>query len=140
MRPVWYQQQKTRTDFCCETLSQQHCNQDSINSIVGMWWTITAITSLCLVRIHPLVGAKNLTGEKVLVENHASPVGYQVPNLPDYEIDPTLVSTGIGFLSLSVEFVFGLVLVLVVGAGIVSLAYTSWDETFYDYATSTLNL
>jgi hypothetical protein len=67
--------------------------------------------------------------EPLLEENHESPVGYVVPNLPNFPIDPCSGKRGIRRIPLRVEMAIGVLLAALVGAGIVSLAYTDWGET-----------
>lgn len=100
---------------------------------------ITLLCSICLVRRIPYEDQKPHSGEKLLVENHASPVGYQVPSLPDFEIDPGMATTGSKCLSLRFEFIVGVIMAIGVGSGIITLAFTSWDENFYHEITETVD-
>lgn len=68
----------------------------------------------------------------MLIEDHASPVGYKVPSVPDFEIDPSLANTGSKCLSLTCEFMIGLLMAAAVGTWLVSLAYTTWEDHLYD--------
>lgn len=61
----------------------------------------------------------------------ASPVGYKVPSLPDFEIDPTLANTGIKWLPMWLEFGFGSLLAAAIGIWMIALALTNWDEYLY---------
>jgi hypothetical protein len=71
-------------------------------------------------------------GEKVLEEDHASPVGYKVPTLPDFEFDPSLItSSGIRWCKLDWEFTFGLLLAVSIGGCLMFLALNSWEEDLY---------
>ena len=100
--------------------------------MVGAWWMVTLLFSLCLVRRIPYKDQKPQFGEKLLVENHSSPVGYQVPSLPDFEIDPGMATKGSKCLSIQFEFLVGVILAFGVGGCIIALGFTSWDENFYD--------
>ena len=51
-------------------------------------------------------------GERLLIEDHASPVGYKVPSLPDFEIDPTIANTGLPCMTMSTEFIIGIAMAL----------------------------
>jgi hypothetical protein len=117
---------------------RQLCNQDPVNIAVGGWWTITLISSLCLVRNIKYVDEKPSFGEKLLVEDHASPVGFKIPSLPDYEIDPSMAKSGNKWVPLQVEFIIGVILAIGVGGGMIALGYTSWDEDVYDELSDTL--
>lgn len=105
---------------------------------MGGWWTITLISSLCLVRNIKHVDEKPNFGEKLLVEDHASPVGYKVPSLPDYEIDPSMAKKGSKWVPLQMEFIIGVILAIGVGGAIVAFGYTSLDEDFYDDLANTV--
>jgi hypothetical protein len=103
-----------------------------VNFAVGLWWFGTFFCSLLLARKIPYHDQKPIDAERLLIEDHASPAGYRVPLLPDYEIDPSLARTGYKCLSLQCEFVVGLLLALVVGAAISLLAFTNLDEFVND--------
>jgi len=66
------------------------------------------------------------------VEDHASPVGYKVPSIPDFEIDPSLSKTGNKCVPLNVMFIVGMFMMFGIGGGIIYLAFTSWDENLID--------
>lgn len=117
---------------------QQLCNQDPVNVMVGVWWSLTLLFSLCLVRKIKYTDQKPQLGEKLLEEDHASPVGYKVPSLPNFEIDPSMVDTGSKWIPLQLEFLIGVVMAIGVGIAIVSLAFTTWDEEFYDDIAETV--
>jgi hypothetical protein len=110
-----------------------------VNIAVGGWWSITLLLSLCLVRQIKHEDQKSKFGEKFLEEDHASPVGYKVPSLPDFEIDPSMAKSGIGRVPLQLEFAIGVLLAIAVGAAIISFGYTSWDEDFYEELADTSN-
>ena len=68
--------------------------------------------------------------EPLLEEDHRSPVGYLVPNLPEFPLDPYRGKKGVLPLSSRVELALGVLLAAAIGAGIVALAYTDWaDQT-----------
>lgn len=75
-------------------------------------------------------------GEPLLIEDHASPVGFKVPSVPDYEIDPGLADQGSKCLSLQFEFAIGIIMAAVIGGGIIYLAFTSTDEELIEELTS----
>lgn len=77
-------------------------------------------------------------GERLLMEDHSSPVGYKVPSLPDFEIDPTIVNTGLPCISISTEYIIGFVLALMFGTVMIGLAFTSWDDDVYDSIEGTI--
>jgi len=139
MTDAFFQEHTNADQFYSNILSLQICNQDPVNIIIGAWWMITLLSSLCLVRKIPHAEQKPHSGEKLLEEDHASPVGYKVPLLPDFEIDPALANTGSKFLSIQVEFVIGSILAIAAGAAMITLGFTSWDEDFYDELADTVS-
>jgi hypothetical protein len=71
-------------------------------------------------------------GEKVLLEDHASPVGYKVPTIPDFEFDPSLVTnTGMKFCSLNNELIIGVLTSVAIGGCLLFLSLRNWDDNFY---------
>jgi hypothetical protein len=68
--------------------------------------------------------------EPLLQEDQESPVGFKVPSLPDFPVDPLLEQRGLPLLSLTTEFAIGVLLALGIGSGIVFLAFTEYDEDF----------
>jgi hypothetical protein len=113
-------------------IGSENCDQSIVNHIVGSWWTLTLIVSLFLVRKVPCKEQKPENGERLLVEDHGSPVGYKVPSLPDFEIDPSLANTGSKWIPIQLEFLMGLIMAFGVGGFIIALAYTSLDESLND--------
>jgi hypothetical protein len=118
---------------------RQGCKQDGVNIVVGIWWMITLFCSLFMVRKIPYKIQTPSVGEKLLVKDHSSPVGYKVHNLPDFEIDPSLANTGSSYLSLKTEFIIGIILSIVVGSWIIYLAFTSWDDDLIGDANTYLD-
>ena len=133
---------------------RKRCNQDIVNFSVGAWWITTTVVSLFIVRNMPYYDQILSThsvppiedsneeipaefsyfydGEKLLQDDHASPVGYKVPSLPDFEIDPTLISNlGMSCFSSNWELAFGLLLTAIIGGGLMYLAFTSLDDEVF---------
>lgn len=95
---------------------------------VGVWWTVSLLLCLGLVlRVQPASMIPD-DNEPVLDENAASPVGFIVPTLPLFQIDPNLAQKGILLFDIKVEFVLGMIMALGIGPGIVYMAYTGADE------------
>jgi hypothetical protein len=100
-----------------------------VNIVVGGWWTFALFSSLFMVRKIPYKDQHPAyDGEPLLVDDQASPVGFKVPSIPDFEIDPGLASTGIPCFSLRFEFIVGILMAIGVGGSIIYFAFTSWDE------------
>jgi hypothetical protein len=126
----------------CAFLTQL-CDQNPVNVTVGIWWTITFVSSLVIVRRMPYRDASTATaaatiGERLLIEDHASPVGYKVPSLPDFEIDPTIANTGLPCITMSTELMIGMAMALSFGTIIIGLAFTSWDDEIHSAIEGTL--
>jgi hypothetical protein len=114
-------------------VGSEQCDQDYVNIAVGGWWALTLLISLFLARKIPYHDAHpNYDGEPLLIADQISPVGFKVPSLPDFSIDPGLAQTGLSWVSLRVELMTGIFVALVCGAGIVYLGFTEWDETLVE--------
>ena len=88
--------------------------------------------SLFVVRNIPFRDQVPGDGERLLIEEHASPVGYKVPKLPDYEIDPTLARQGNSCFSVKVQFLCGVLFALVMGVVMALFGSSNWPEVVYD--------
>jgi hypothetical protein len=66
--------------------------------------------------------------EPLLEEDHASPVGYKVPNLPEFPIDPSMAVRGIRRLNVQFEFMIGVLMAIVLGAGMCFLGLINADD------------
>jgi hypothetical protein len=112
----------------CAPFLTQSCNQDFVNMSVGVWWTVSLL--ICLVLLLNVEPASTIPdhNEPVLDENAASPVGFIVPTLPFFQIDPNLAQKGILLFDIKVEFILGVIVALGIGPGIVYMAYTGADE------------
>lgn len=103
------------------------CNQDTVNTFVGIWLSLSLMASICIAgKVKPI--REYPSEEPLLEEDHQSPVGYRVPNLPDFPIDPHQGKKGIILLPLKVELSIAVVGAVVIGAGFVALAKTDWGE------------
>ena len=119
-------------------VGSEYCNQDWVNVAVGGWWALTMILSLLMARSIPYHDAHpNYDGEPLLIPDQNSPVGFKVPSLPDFTIDPGLAQTGSSWLSLRAEVVMGVLFAMAAGTGIIYLAFTEWDESVVDQVEST---
>jgi len=107
------------------------CNQDYVNLFVGVWWAFSLIASLTILFIKDIKKDKEFDPfkrdnvfpndeEPLLEEDHASPIGYKVPHLPEFPIDPSYAQKGLGdccccFHQIGIEYTFGLIIAVVVG-------------------------
>lgn len=99
------------------------CNQYWVTIAVGSWWILTLCLCLWFAWIMPKRDPITPDGELLLQSSHASPVGYKVPCLPDFEIDPMLARTGIRWLSIHFEMAVGVLMALSIGGGIICLSF-----------------
>ncbi|KAL7569922.1 hypothetical protein ACA910_008583 [Epithemia clementina (nom. ined.)] len=118
-------------------VGSENCNQDYVNIIVGGWWTFTFISSILMVMAIPyddynITPAEPEDEEQLLVHDHASPVGYKVPNLPDFELDPSLAGGGVApACPLSMMSFCGIFLAIIFGGGMVYLGLIDEDDDFW---------
>ena len=125
-------------------VSNEACAQDHVNVIVGAWWFFTAVASLWTVfRSESMNNAmvSSSDNEPLLLASHASPVGFKVPSLPDYEMDPSLAWTGkLSFLHIQAVFVIGIVCAAALGLGMVWWGVSNWGEDVVDHIQDTTDL
>jgi hypothetical protein len=113
----------------------ENCTQDWVNIAVGVWFTLSLTASLCMVmKIEP-EGVWPEDEEPLLEAADSSPVGFKVPNLPDFPIDPSLANHGISWLPIELEFFLGIFMALAIGGGMCYLAFTDIDEYFMERIT-----
>lgn len=131
------------TNFCALA---EGCNQKYVNLFVGVWWAFSLIASLTILFIKEIKKDKKFDPfkrdnvfpndeEPLLEEDHASPIGYKVPHLPEFPIDPSYAQKGLGdccccFYQIGIEYAFGLIVAVVVGGFICYLGVTNMDEQF----------
>jgi hypothetical protein len=119
-------------------VGSEGCNQDYVNFGVGTWWALSLIASLTIVYKKDVRKGSNKhycvfpnDEEPLLQEDQLSPVGYKVPHLPDFPIDPSLTLTGWGpFCCFGVGFEYALGIALAIGIGgfICYLGLTDLDD------------
>lgn len=116
------------------------CNQDIVNMVVGGWWFFALVSSLFMLRTLPKrVDNLEYDTEPLLIEDHESPVGYRVPSVPDFIVNPSLAQQSDGCISVKVEFYLGLIMAFVVGGGIIYLGFTDWDEEAIEYVENAVS-
>jgi hypothetical protein len=124
-------------------VGSEDCNQDYVNVGVGTWWSLSLIASLSMLLREELRKNRMKDGhtnndcllpddeEPLLQEEQASPLGYKVPHLPDFPIDPSLTYNGWAPLcccSVSFEYVLGIAVAVGVGAFICFLGLSGLDD------------
>ena len=95
------------------------CNQDITNIGLGVWFTLTVITCIfAALKIEPPIPHPE-DDDHILVEDQTSPVGFKVPNFPDYLIDPSMLErNGFSRCSMSGEVMSGMVVGVLVGVAV----------------------
>lgn len=69
-------------------------------------------------RVHPTnLGEKDC--ERLLVQDHSSPVGFRVPNIPSFHIESSIISQPGGWSRTAITQLFGGFCALLVGGGII---------------------
>uniref|UniRef100_A0A7S0CI04 Uncharacterized protein n=1 Tax=Proboscia inermis TaxID=420281 RepID=A0A7S0CI04_9STRA len=114
-------------------VGSEACNQNTVNICVGIWYTISLLASIYVHRyITPKVLRPiNHDADPYLIESHQSPVGYLVPNLPNFPLDPDLNNKPKIFPSLCTEStiqIAGGILAFLIGGVIISLSFTDADN------------
>ena len=109
-------------------VGSENCDQKFVNVSVGAWFTVSLVLSLCSMLRKEREGVWPDDEEPLLEKDHSSPVGFKVPNLPDFPFDPTLAVRGLPIINIQLEFVCGVVMALVLGAGIIFMAFTEHDD------------
>mmetsp|Transcript_13854 Transcript_13854/g.19844 ORF Transcript_13854/g.19844 Transcript_13854/m.19844 type:complete len:510 (-) Transcript_13854:1428-2957(-) len=105
------------------------CSQDYVYIVVGSWYTVSLLASICFYKriipeqVKPI--PESASREPLLVEDVSSPVGFRVPNFPDYVLDPAHDFKPIQFCSAKCDVAFGVLLALGLGGGIVAWGITS---------------
>jgi hypothetical protein len=96
------------------------CDQSIINIALGSWLAMASVTSIFAAKkIAKPEAVENVEGEidMILDEDQTSPVGFKVPNFPDYPIDPVLYrEDGLKCFSTNVQTFLGIVVCLGFGA------------------------
>ena len=103
------------------------CNQEGVTISIGVWIAMSVITSMFASQKIIAPEPHPEDSNPILVEDQTSPVGYKVPNFPDYHVDPIhFGKQGLSCLSLRLEMLFGLFVGMGMGAFVVS-------TTLFDY-------
>jgi len=109
-------------------VGSEACNQNVVNVSVGIWYLATLMTSSFFVARIKTYSPTPEETEPVLVEDHSSPVGYMVPNLPVVHIDPTLGVKGAPCCSLRVYLLLAVVLGVCIAGTLAFMAFSDADD------------
>jgi hypothetical protein len=112
-------------------LGSGECSQEYVNMAFGGWWCLSLILCLFLLLREKAVEYWPDYKEPLLVEDHASPVGYKVPHLPDFPIDPIYATKGNQH-CMNPKTVFGVGVLGAIGIGafFVYLGFSNVDDEF----------
>ena len=112
------------------------CNQDTIEIILGGWFALTSVACIFAAqRVAPPLHSGEGDDNRLLVETQTSPVGYRVPNFPDYPLDPgSYGSRGVSCGSLRKNTVVGVLVSLAVGVAVVMQGLYNYLGSANDYA------
>ena len=105
------------------------CNQQGVTISVGVWIALSVSTSIFASQkiIPPEPHPED--ANPLLVEEHTSPVGYCVPNFPNFPIDPIhFGKQGLECCSVQIEMLVGLLVGVGFGAFVVSTALYSYMD------------
>ena len=115
----------------------QACNQNAVNMSIGIWYLATLMTSSFFVARRKTYRPTPEETEPLLVEDHSSPVGYLVPNLPDVYIDPTLGVKGAPCCTVKVYLVLAVILGVCIAGVLAFMAFSDKDDAlttqFFDF-------
>ena len=118
-------------------VGSENCNQDNVNITLGIYFAMTAIT--CIFAAQKIAPPEQHPedDDPILVEEQTSPVGFRVPNFPDYPIDPIHFGRkGYSCCSLKFEVIVGVLISIGVGAFVVSTSLYDYMGTANDYIVS----
>uniref|UniRef100_A0A7S0CM10 Uncharacterized protein n=1 Tax=Proboscia inermis TaxID=420281 RepID=A0A7S0CM10_9STRA len=114
-------------------VGSEKCSQDVVNIVVGIWWTMSFLASIfCYKMIPPKKFEPQYHDggeEEFLKESCNSPVGFVVPNIPDFYVDPLLNSRASISCSEKSNTVFGVCIALLIGSCITSLGFADTTST-----------
>lgn len=126
-------------------VGSEACNQDYVNFFVGTWWALSLIASLTVLFCKEIRKDKEFDPfrrdylfpndeEPLLEEEHKSPIGYKVPHLPLFPVNPSYTHKGLGScccsFQLGIEYALSLIVAIAVGGFICYLGVTKLDDEF----------
>lgn len=115
----------------------QSCSQDTVNITVGIWFAMTVITCIFASQQISAPEPHPEDSNPILVRDETSPVGYKVPNFPDFLIDPIhFGNKGLPCFRLRTEMVVGILLGVGMGAFIVMTGFYDFISDGNDYIVS----
>ncbi|KAL3817296.1 hypothetical protein ACHAXA_003217 [Cyclostephanos tholiformis] len=117
----------------------QSCDQDGVTICIGIWIAMAVITStVASQKINP-PDPHPEDANPILVEDQTSPVGYKVPNFPDFPIDPIhFGNKGLPCCSLQFEMLVGLFVGILMGTFVVATALFDFLNDANEYISDIL--
>jgi hypothetical protein len=109
-------------------IGSQNCDQKYVNIAVGIWWCLSLVA--CLVVLNNRLPAQYFPDykEPLLTRDEASPVGFKVPHLPDFPIDPIFGAKGSQCFSIRIYFVGGMFVAAAIGGALIYLGASDVDD------------
>ena len=112
-------------------VGSNNCNQDNTNISLGIYFAMTSITCIFAAQKISPPEPHPEDNDPILIEDQTSPVGFKVPNFPDYPVDPIFFGgNGLSCCSLKVEIILGLAVSILIGAFVVSTGLYDYLENF----------
>ena len=108
----------------CVVIGSENCSQDWIVRCVGGWWCVATLCSLVAIYRKERQGMWPEDEEPLLIKNHKSPVGFSVPNLPEFPINVAMAQRGLFCLGIKLEFVAMLLMTFGMGGFLVYLSFS----------------
>lgn len=107
-------------------------DQAVANVAVGSWIAGSLLLNLFIVATDTKRSPEKMH-DLTLLKDHYSPVGFRVPNFPNFTIDQTQAKTGLPIVSVEHEM-YGAVFLAILTMGLVlSLSFTDWTTTVGEY-------
>lgn len=109
-------------------MGSEKCSQDWIVRCVGGWWFVATLCSLVAIYRKGRQGIWPEDEEPLLTKNHKSPVGFSVPNLPEFPINVAMAQRGLFCLGMKLEFVAMLLLTMGMGSFLLFLSFSDLED------------
>eukprot|EP00549_Striatella_unipunctata_P008964 CAMPEP_0118712414 /NCGR_PEP_ID=MMETSP0800-20121206/24794_1 /TAXON_ID=210618 ORGANISM="Striatella unipunctata, Strain CCMP2910" /NCGR_SAMPLE_ID=MMETSP0800 /ASSEMBLY_ACC=CAM_ASM_000638 /LENGTH=240 /DNA_ID=CAMNT_0006617445 /DNA_START=558 /DNA_END=1280 /DNA_ORIENTATION=+ len=110
------------------------CDQQFVNIAVGLWWCISLMLSICMFqRNRPRQDEEANFDEALVQETQSSPLGYTIPSLPNYLMDPSLIyrdEEDKSCCTVGMEALIGIAMAFTGGSTILFTAFTEIDDSF----------
>mmetsp|Transcript_7270 Transcript_7270/g.18268 ORF Transcript_7270/g.18268 Transcript_7270/m.18268 type:complete len:570 (+) Transcript_7270:63-1772(+) len=128
-------------------LGSEACNQDYVNFCVGAWWALSLTASLTLLYCREFRKSQDYDPlkrdyqfpddeEPLLEEECSSPIGYKVPHLPLFPVNPSYRQKGFSSkfscsYQFRMEYALSLLFAVGIGGFICYLGVTKLDDQYF---------